>query len=577
MKSQSSFDSLVISLDNEERRSLLERIRSADSTADDPMDLHPSPQDEEPAVDLNVKYNQESILLRIWLYIKSIFTGTPKQNLYNDVLINRKARYIGRNYPELFDSIHNVLMNSFYENIRNLRLAADFFKQPISSYEDDPGASFVTIGSFLIPDIYEEIDAEASPYSVPFTREVTNELRLSLIRKLEDCLQSMPQEKRNRLYFAVRNLEWLRQFINLPFEKLLAHFNSFSQSGYTCPLDAVSAELAQFAKVFSAITPVSPEVIGSLYLLCKGENSVLREGQNQAQNQELTIDSFREKCNVQLGMIKTFTQSVPLLSLTAISYNSASWTPEKPAGVENWFVKFKNEWRKIFDKEWEAWLIDRKKEILKQKILTYFEFGDIPLFPHRPWTNVWTGIPCGKEYTLGFLNMFFTALYPQMVSAFRTVVIDGDFVLKENSVAFTDVCNEFAAEELSLSSLRAKLAPNGEWGVAITNITSGIQTIQAQTRIDALMLSVETEVGVLSSKFGQNCRLLIRLLDGILRLNPQYKEQFDTLTNLSRIKGKENAQFQKELTKSREIIEYTLDVLKGVEEIDNAVLVTPKQ
>lgn len=573
MNSQSSFDSLVISLDSEERRSLLERIRSAESSADDPMDLHPSSQDEEQTGDLNIKYNSESILLRIWLYIKSIFTGTPKQNLYNDVLINRKARYIGRNYPELYDSVHNVLMNGFYENIRNLRLAADFFKQPVSKYEDDPGASFVTIGSFLIPDIYDEIDTEASPYSVPFTREVTNELRLSLIRKLDDCLQSMPQEKRNRLYFAVRNLEWLRQFVNLPYEKLLAHFNSFSQTGYTCPLDAVSSELAQVAKVFSSITPISAEVIGSLYLLVKGEKEAGQEGQAQ----EITVDSFREKCNVQLGMIKSFTQSVPLISLTMISFNSASWSPEKPAGVENWFVKFKNQWRKIFDKQWELWLLDRKKELLKQKIVTYFDVNDIPLFPHRPWTMVWTGIPCGKEYTLGFLYMFFSTLYPQMVSAFRTVVIDGDFVLKENSVAFTDVCNEFAAEELSISSLKAKLAPNGEWGVAIANITSGIQTIQAQTRIDALMLSVETEVGVLSSKFGQNCRLLIRLLDGILRLNPQNKEQFDTLTNLSRIKGKDNAQFQKELTRSREIVEYTLDILKGVEEIDNAALVTPRQ
>ncbi len=572
MKSQSSFDSLVISLDNEERRSLLERIRSADSAVDDPMDLRPEQQEEEQTVDLTVKYTSESIFLRIWIYLKSVFTGVAKQTLYNDLLISRKARHVGRNYPELFDASHNVLMNSFYESIRNLRLAADYFKQPIAAYEDDPGASFVTIGSFLIPDIYEEIDAEASPYSVPFTREVTNELRLSLIRKLDDCLQSMPQEKRNRLYFAVRTLEWLRQFINLPFEKLLAHFNSFSQSGYACPVDAVSNELAQFAKVFSVITPVSPEVMGSLYLLAKGGH------EKDGSGQEITIDSFREKCNVQFGMIKSFTQSIPLRALATISFNNASWVPEKPAGVENWFVKFKNEWRKIFDKQWECWLIDRKKEILKQKFLTYFEIGDIPVFPVRPWTTVWTGIPCGKEYTLGFLYLFFSTLYPQMVSGFRTIVIDGDFVLKENSIAFTDVCNEFTTEEIALSAIKTKLSANGEWAVAFANITGGgIQTIQAQTRMDALMLSIETEVGVISSKFGQNCRLLLKLLDGILRLNQQNKDAFDTLTNLSRIKGKDNAQFQKDLANSREIIGYTLEVLKGVEEIDNSAGISVKQ
>ncbi|MCR4939537.1 MAG: DUF5312 domain-containing protein [Treponemataceae bacterium] len=572
MKSQSSFDSLVISLDNEERRSLLERIRSSASSADDPMDIRPSSQNEDTAVDLSVKINSESILLRIWLYIKAAFTGTSRQNLYNDLLIKRKSRYIGRNYPELYDSVHNVLRNSFYESIRNLRIAADFFKQPISAYEDNPGASFVTIGSFLIPDIYESIDAEASPYSIPFNREVTNELKLSLFRKLEDCLQTMPQEKRNRMYFAVRNLEWLRQFINLPFEKLLAHFNSVDQSGYSCPVDAVSSELAQFSKVFSFVNPFSPEVIGSLFLLARNGNN-----ENNNSSEEFSIDSFREKCDVQLGMIKSFTQSIPLFALTAISFNSASWVAEKPAGVENWFSKFKTEWRKIFDKQWESWLLDRKKELLKQKFITYFDVSDVPLFPVRPWTSVWTGVPCAKEYTLGFLYLFFGTLYPQMISTFRTIVIDGDFVLKENSIAFTDACNEFTTEELSLSSLKTKLSPNGEWAVAIANISGGnIQTIQSQTRIDALMLSVETEVGVLASKFGQNCKMVLRLLDGILRLNQQYKDVFDTLTNLSRIKGKENAQFMKELSKSRDMIEYTIEILKDVEEIDNTVMVSAR-
>ena len=537
------------------------------------MDLHPSSQNEEPAVDLAVKINSESLLLRFWLYLKSLITGTPRQNLYNDLLIRRKARSVGRNYPELYDSIRNVLRNSFYESIRNLRLAADFFKQPVAAYEDDPGASFVTIGSFLIPDIYETIDAEASPYSIPFTREVTNELRLSLLRKLEDCLQSMPQEKRNRMYFAVRNLEWLKQFVNLPFEKLLAHFNTFDQSGYSCPVDAISSELAQFSKVFSSITPISPEVVGSLYLLVKDGDSEAKDNSGN----EVSIDSFREKCGVQLGMIKSFTQSIPLISLTSIAFNSASWSAEKPSGVENWFVKFKNEWRKIFDKQWESWLLDRKKELLKHKFNTYFGVNDIPLFPVRPWTSAWTGIPCGKEYTLGFLYLFFGTLYPQMVSTFRTIVIDGDFVLKENSIAFTDACNEFTTEELSLSALRTKLSPNGEWAVAIANVTNGtIQTIQSQTRMDALMLSIETEAGVLASKFGQNCKLVLRLLDGILRLNPQNKDVFDTLTNLSRIKGKDNPQFMKELTKSRDVIELTLDILKNIEEIDNTYLISSK-
>ena len=255
MEQRSSFDNLVLSLGRDERSELLKKLESYFSQEDREPDVKNAEiknvELNEKETDLSLKYKTESFLVKIIIIIKALFTGMSQELLYNDLVLNRKRRYIGRQFPELFNAHDSTLLNGFFEFIHQLKLAADFFRPAVAAYEEDPGECYVLLSSLILPELSEEIEQEASPYNIPFDRSVTSELRLSLIRKMEECLQNIPADRRADLYSAVCSLCWLRQFVNLPFDKFISRFGQRSD-GYYCEVEAVSNELAAFSKVFSA-------------------------------------------------------------------------------------------------------------------------------------------------------------------------------------------------------------------------------------------------------------------------------------------------------------------------------------
>ena len=87
-------------------------------------------------------------------------------------------------------------------------------------------------------------------------------------------------------------------------------------------------------------------------------------------------------------------------NLTALSMNSSIWVPERPEGAEDWFVKYKAQWRKIFDQKWENWLQSKRKYTVSLKIKKMLNSENLPLLPFRPWTEIWNGIPFSKEYSI---------------------------------------------------------------------------------------------------------------------------------------------------------------------------------
>ena len=86
--------------------------------------------------------------------------------------------------------------------------------------------------------------------------------------------------------------------------------------------------------------------------------------------------------------------------------------------------------------------------------------------------------------------------------------------------------------------------------------------------MDSLMLSIETEASMLSSKFGITCRELITILEGILKLNPEAKQE--TITNLAMLQGTENPVFRTNLQKAFDRIVNSLELLKNLEGIESS-------
>ncbi len=562
MSAPDTFDNLVQTIDSSERKSMLESIQAHSKAS---QSKNQAKDDDNTEIDLAVKLNSESFLLKFWLLIKSLFSGTSQEILYNDLLISRKSKALGRSFPELYDHRSGMLMNGFYENISNLRLATDFFKPSINQFADDPGESYVFLGKLICPYLEEEISTEADPYSIPFDREITSELRLSLLRKLEDVLGEIDPKDKARLYDAAQTFEWLKQITTLPYERIMSRFSAISEGMFTCPIANISTDLETIAKFFSQAKTVSSEVIQTIFHNEYGRQKT--ENGNETSVSESVLNEFKDKCNLQISVINKFSSNIPIKMITQVSANNATWVPESLPGAEDWFIKFKNQWKKIFDQRWESWLYDRRKNQVTKKVTDLLGGTELPLLPNRPWTDVWGGIPFSRDYTMGFLRAFYTKIYPPIQDQLKTLILEGEFILKENQTDCTDGANEFSRQMVAVTKITNNFDPQGVWGTAIYNLASEkIRTIQSQSRMQTLFLSMETECNLEASKFGSNCRLMISFFDGILRTKTNAR--FDSIANLKTIKGKDNAQFMESLAATRANLDLALSALKEIETIE---------
>lgn len=581
MENYNSFDRLVLGISNNERIDLLKKLEA--STDPEKQNVESSyiadPEDQEH--DLSVKFKGESFLLRIWLHLKALFSANDVEFVYNQYLVSSLARGIEKNYPNLIDYKHGLLTTDFYNKLCELKNVAAFFKSGISVYEEKQGSFFVFLGSLFVPELSERIDSEVSPYKLGFDREVTGELRSSLIRKMEEILQSIPQTDKTRLYTAVRSIEWLKAFTHLPFERFTSRFISLVSGSYTCPLDAASQDLATFAKVLCNGKRIQTEILEALFLF--SEQSQQEELANKTANipeateptksisreDSLNINcaEYLKKSLEQISLIKMFITTIPIHDLAAVANNSSIWIPDQLEGVEDWFVKYKNHWRKLFDQKWECWLRDKRKAQTHEKIKELFSIDDFPHIPNRPWLDIWDGMEFSKDYALGFVYAFFEQLYPTYSKLFKIIMVEGEFTQRENRIEFTDTYNLLNHLSQSTLMLNEQLSIKGVYGAYFDNIIKeSIRTIQGKAKIDSLMSTIEHEASSLIAQFADACRTMQLLLGGILTeaKNPRY----DTLANISSIQGKSNSIFREQLHAAKAGFIDALELLKELETIE---------
>ena len=106
---KSTFDELVAGISADERQQLL---RNLNHNNEQEIRLLHSAMNEEGGL-LDTKYNNEPMLYKLILWIRSVLTKQSKKAIYNDDLINILKNKINRNHPGTLD-VHNDLLQSLF-------------------------------------------------------------------------------------------------------------------------------------------------------------------------------------------------------------------------------------------------------------------------------------------------------------------------------------------------------------------------------------------------------------------------------------------------------------------------------
>lgn len=559
MAEKNSFDQLVSGLSADERKQMLEKMQGAGG---DPEQESLAPVDviADEGISFEEQLKNESIFFRLWLWIKSLITNTPTETLFNDHQVGVIARNVERAAPDVIDFKRKVLATTFFNRLSELKKAADFFK-PYCSLLDKEGDFYVFLGTLGMPQVAEQMANEVDPYSLPLDRGAKPDQRVTLLRRMDEVMANIPSDQKAMMYACARASEWLSHLTKLPFNKFLSQFNSMVEGEYTCAFKSARDEINEFARVLCNGLSVPKEVLESLYLYYQEKGGSRSDGGAMQDSAE----SFIEKAHAQLAMMHMFITSVPMRSVGRVVHNNVRWFPDQFTGAEDWFVKYKMGWKKLFDQKWEAWSNDCKKEVLRQSLKRYFDKDKFPLLPDRPWANFWSGLHFRYELTGGFLCWFFREQFPSHELTLKTVMTEGDFMQKDNRTEFTEAFNEFVQVSIGLETVRRNCESGGEVGALFKKLEHE-HTLQGQQKAEQTMHSCESDIGHLLYKFGEASRRMNMVLAGLVGVSED--SRYDSLVNIDEIGGKDNALFRKRLQVAKDALEHAFEIVKELEPID---------
>jgi hypothetical protein len=507
-----SFDRLVATISQNERKDMLARLRAQAKTETISLEAEID-RSIAPVKDIDNQFSAESLFLRIWLFLKALFLNSAIDNTYKAYLLGRIAKRIAKKYSGLVDTSRGVFLREMYDKSIMLKRAADFFSTTLSLINSDPGNFYVFLGTFFVPLISERFKAEVDPYNFPLEWANPAELHITQVRKLEKIMQTIDQTQRAGLYSAIQSANWLRQFCNLPFKRFLTQFGA-SSKGSSCKFSAVSRDINEFAKVLCNGQAVPRELLEALYLF--NNQTITEELAEEEDLPEYDAEAaeFISDATERLKEIHSFIESVPLQSIGALVYRAADWKPAKPEGVDDWFTRFKANWRKIFDRKWASWLTDQRRENVRHQLATLCGLDDVPLMPNRPWNALWgDDVPFKFDYALGFLAFFFKNIFPKYTQILKIVLLEGKFYQNDHRQIFTDALDNLLQQEKNLDMLISMLDEKGAYGILFSELA--FSASMSKQKVTALMEKIETNAGQIIVNFSKGCSALATVLDAL--------------------------------------------------------------
>ena len=561
-----AFDKLVAGLNTEDRNIMLSKLNANKTQTVKFVNTEVYEQKEDTRLSLRLK--NESVFYKFLLWLRSLFSKEKIEELYSEDLIAKIAKSVDREFPHLIHHQQNVLDSIFYERLKALKDCADFFKPYFSLIEDSIGDFYVFLSSFVTPQIADEINSKADPFTLPFSKVPSNEVKKDLVIKMDKVLKDMAPTTKNSLYTAISSTNWLMQFTKLPFLHFLSQFTNISGDAYTCPYSNARNDFIHFAKVFTNVLTVENNVLEAIFLFSQRKNIT---DNTQEKDIDKAVYEFLSKTNMHFSTIQMFISGIPIVKIGKIINRDVAWSPENMEGAEAWFPSFRNQWHKIIDIRWNDWQRERKKSMLADDLRNDFMLDGFPVMKFKPWDLLWTRVPFSCELTGGFLSWFALEKFPKIIPDLNTLMMEGVFVNNENRNEYSEALSEFIACNNQMQDLLHRLSEEGEYGQKFIEFSeSKVRSFQTQNQIDSMMSTTESEIRDVLKRFCKTCRTIELIFHGIF--DDEKDGVHETLQNYSTIKGPHNRQYRENLGKIRKILKSATFYIAELEPIDNATM-----
>ena len=561
-----TFDELSGKITKEERQKIL---NSMDGSKNDDKDLFAgktkmSVQKLDEKAEFEQRLKRQSIFQKIYLWIYSIVTSSSIEEAFNMTLVKKVARDIEAHYPSLIHYRKKLLYGEFYEKLMQLKSAMDFFAPHLELYSENPGAFIVTLGHVIMPEYEETLKSSCDPYTIPITEPLTKEKRNDFFQTLGVNLQNIPIEYEKEMYRFARGIFWLKEFVKMPVDKILAKFSMMDDHVYACMFSFLKLEFAKLSKVLCNYVQLDEHILDAFVVIMQNGNQW--EVDVADENFRETYKDFYTSARLNISIIESFLDAVPMSKISKVVMENSLYTPEAMSGGENWLELFTEQWKLNFKKRVSQRERDYKKELLKKTISEQFKVSSLPLFPFRPWENL-GAFTFKYELSLGFANFFVKLRYSAYMTIFKAISLEGQFAVKDNEREFTEAVDTFMEINSALESLANQLSAAGEYGLEFSKYEFYDKpTEELNKKIELLFNSLENDAAEICKDFRRLCHRMVMLLTGFV--SDKYVGKYGSIMNLRNMQRR-LGDFYQMVVDAKDCFKNAYDMSLQLDEIEN--------
>ncbi|MFH2114584.1 MAG: DUF5312 family protein [Spirochaetota bacterium] len=566
MMESTTFQALVLELSPEERASLLERLQRTATVSTEALYLHRAEDGQR--VNYDEAYRSLGIITRIIITIKSMFTGVAKEDIVRDRCLHIVARKIDSAHPGLVDSRRGVLQEPFLGELQSLRQAARYFYDLLDrTLERNRAAFFAFLGSLEFEEVHDELGMAMDPY-LYYTNNPTAtdpEIRHALSLAFDAALTGIPENQRRAMSVDVKNLYALKKLSSFLFDRFLGAFQP-SPSGRTeLSLYAALDQLSNLCSILSTMErPPSARLMEAIFAFSFND-----ELQKPGFDLETAVKKEMASAERALNVIREFNATVPMQQIVKLAYEDPNLQTDQLPPGDDWFPIFKSYWRERMDRNFQHFSVERRINQLETDIVS--------LVGAEPQSDLHSVLEQGTESipplrqarVLRFIEAFFHKSFLQEINRFlKLILLEGEFYKRDNRLEFTDAYNTILQTGDALRALDYRLSSEGELGANYVQAKKELVAIQIRKRkVDSAVHAAENEAETIITRTSEAMGRMQMVLKGILA--GEARSRYDSLSNLSRLEGKSNKEFQRSLEVCKDKLEKAVFL---VDELSRAAL-----
>jgi len=578
-----SLEKLVSALPIEERHNLLEKLKSQSNFSG--RLLYGEENEESFYDDIETEFSKLPWYSHLWYLLLGFFKSRAPIKIFEENQLSMLGNRIEEKAPGLYDYQKGMLLQPFHRQLAKLKEAAHFFYSALdSSVNRDRGAFFAFLGSLEMPEVHRVLQSDANPIVIgkAHPEMPESELRQAAFKVMDDAFAMITEEKRNTMYTNARSLFCLKELSSFLYDRILMAFSTNSAflydrilmafstnasgNGETCSAGIVRDLLITLNNILLSLKTVPPmTLLESLFIFILQEKSG-EQGFDINRESRLLLSKAEES----LAVIQDFNNHVPLTLLLRCCTRNLALTPHELSGGEDWHAVYRDYWRKRIEFFYAEYLKGHRQKVLAESFGIFLKGKSLKVLGNIQTEATPDGIPIKGVFALSFLYTFYSAVFmPDINTILRPILIEGDFLKKENRTEFAEGYNNLIELEDKIKKFEQDISRSGEYGKRYTQARLDMSSLPIplkRRKIQTVIDEAEEEARSIVEQTKTASYTMINILNGILGKDSRGK--YFPLTNLSKVVGKE-AQFIVGINDTIQKLQLVIKFLDDIEIMEN--------